>query len=78
MDLGLLNVVYWSWSCGIIHARVPTTAVPGAPYLCTWNNLREPASLDMSDFDETRIEEKDIWRMEGNSFGSAFPLNGSR
>ncbi len=41
------------------------TAIPGAADILPGDNLREAAGLDVSDFDEGRAEEDDIWRMPG-------------
>jgi hypothetical protein len=37
--------------------------------------LGQSAGLDMSNFDEARIEKQDVRVMESNPFCSAFPLN---
>ena len=57
------------------RARRRAPAVPYAAHLVTGDDLCESARLDVANLDEARVEEQDVWRVPGNMFSSAFPLN---
>jgi hypothetical protein len=42
------------------------------------NNLNELSLSNMSDFDKSRVEYKDVWWVEGDAIGSAFPFDDSQ
>lgn len=62
--------------CGI-RARKVAPTVPSAVNICTLDNLYEFALGDVTDFDEARVENDNIWRVECNTFGRSLPLDHS-
>jgi hypothetical protein len=53
-----------------------TPTIPDTLYVVSRDNLRESASLDVSNFDEARVEEDDIRRVVRCVFGGTFPFDG--
>lgn len=49
--------------------------IPDAPYVIPGDDLDESASLHVTDFYESAVEEEDIGRVPGNPLRGAFPLN---
>jgi hypothetical protein len=42
----------------------------------SWDDLGQATSLDVTNFDEAGIKEKDIGWVEGNAFSGTFPFDG--
>lgn len=49
--------------------------VPEAAHVVSGDDLCQTTSVDMTNFDEAGIEEKDIRRMERYALGGTFPFN---
>jgi hypothetical protein len=61
-----------------IWARMGETRVPAIPEtvnVVARYDLGQAACLDVSDFNEAGVEEKDVGRMKGDFDGCAFPLD---
>jgi hypothetical protein len=52
-----------------------TAPIVYTPNIVSWYDLRQSSGFNVSHFYEPRIEDQHIWRMECNSFCSAFPFD---
>lgn len=52
-----------------------TPAIPEATNLCPSDDLYQASAVDVSDLDEPRVEDDDVWRVERHTLGRAFPLD---
>jgi hypothetical protein len=50
-------------------------AVPDTSNVVSRNNLCQPPRVDVPNFDEARVEEKDVRRVARNALGRTFPFN---
>jgi hypothetical protein len=71
--LGFLAAVFVDGNGGGLRAH--PAAIPRAPNLIAWDDLSKATGFDVPHFNEAGIEEKDVWSVERNTFGGAFPLN---
>ena len=62
-----------SFRDGLGVIRAPT--IPDASHVVARDDLNEAAGLDVSDLDESAVEEENVGRMPGNSLCRAFPLD---
>jgi hypothetical protein len=60
------------------RSTVETPTVPNTTNISSRNDLREPASLDMPDFDESCVEQQHIRCMHRHAICLPFPLNDTR
>ena len=58
------------------HAR-NTPTIPYAADIVAGYDLCESTSLDMANFDETRVEEQHVGRVPSNVLCRAFPFDGA-
>jgi hypothetical protein len=75
MDLRFLNHLIVRYIPGGNVARVEPHAVPDATNVVPRKNLCKPACFYVTNFNEPRIEEENIGRMESNTIGAALPFN---
>ena len=54
---------------------IRASPVPDASHVVSGDNLDEATGLDVSDLNESAVEEEDVGRMPGDSFRRAFPLD---
>ena len=52
-----------------------STSIPDAANIISRDDLRQSASLDVSNLDETRVKDKNVRRVVCNSLGIALPLD---
>jgi len=62
-----------TWSDHRWNGRSPT--IPEAADIGASDNLYQPASIDMADLDEARVEDDHIRRMECHALRRAFPFD---
>lgn len=74
----LYNTLVAAFPCLVIgNGLVEPATIPYAVDVVPRDDLREPACLQMSDFDETRVEEKDVGIVKRDAVGCSFPLHGT-
>ena len=70
-----------AWGPGVVEVvesvrtNEPST-IPDAADILSCDNLGKAARLDMSDLDECRSEQQDVWWMPCCIGGDAFPFDG--
>ena len=77
MDAGLLRdtLAPSVWAGGLWGIDGCASAVPDAAHVVTRYDLGQATGLDVTDFDEAGVEEKDVWWVPCNVFCSALPLD---
>ena len=62
-----------NWRC--VGSDADTATIPRASNFIARDDLCQAPGCDMSDFDEARVEQEDIRRMEGDALCCSFPFN---
>ena len=70
-----------AWGPGVVEIveairANESSTIPDAADILSRDNLGKAARLDMSDLDEGRSEQQDVWWMPGCMGSDAFPFDG--
>ena len=74
MDTRLLNHVFIGTIGDCSWGSVGATTVPDTPDFSSGEDLGQTAGIDVSNLDEARVKEEDVWRMQGHALRITFPF----